>query len=223
MNRKAYGLLAGIVAVLLLCCIVAPGIAQAEAEWRVDPRQLLERHNEGEYAALLVDLEAALQVAEEVGDRAYAASVYRVTEVAPKYIEQWTSAPLPPDLKARLERLQGSALKLGAPMIAEEIFADLYEQLGSATYNLANVATGRQPFAGVGQFAMLDAALQSLMNARTLLARAERLFDYLPMGDSFTMQSYAYFYLKARTAESIILQLGALEEGLWARLLGVTK
>ncbi len=207
---------------LALVCVVGLTVAGSfvrihASEIDVDPRRLMQVRDEHELETVLDDIETALTRAAQVGDRAFAASVYRVAEVAERSIDIWVPSATPSGLLGRLKELKRNAMEIGAPMIAEEVFAGIYEEFELAISILADAITGRQPAwtsKPITRRELAAFAQRCLVDARESVAEVERLFSYFPSGDAFAMQTYAYFLRKKTTAVWTIEKLELMADSL---------
>lgn len=208
MNRRGLMFLC----VALLSSMVLSAVAYSSPMQWPDPRDLLQVETADELSGLLAQLETALEEASAIEDRNYAATVYHVADVADGVLQMTFPHVLPPDGLDRLREIRQKALRIGAPFIAEEMFAEAYEELGFAVSTLTEIATEKQNLSNLSRSQLVAIIRSNLSDAEKLIAKVEALMPYIPKEDAFAPQNYAYFVRKMSTTKSMVDGLAELLE-----------
>lgn len=209
MNRRGVMFLC---AALLLSAVLC-GVAYASPKQWPDPRRLLQVETADELSDLLAQLKTALDEASVIEDRVYVATVYQVAGVAKSLYQKMFPHVLPPDGLDKLERIRQDALRVGAPLIAEEMFAEAYEELGFAISALTEVVTGKQSFSSLSRSQLVAIIRRDLSDIEGLVTKIEGLMPYVPKEDAFAPQNYAYFVRKLSTIRLMVDDLDELLAG----------
>lgn len=159
----------------------------------------------------LYDFEKAANYAERVHDHKLAANIYYAMLITDMNLRESPSQDIKSDLLRRIWEIEQKSKEVGAPVLIEKHFSDIYEDIGRIIEWMKYAMTGTQPdwtSKPYSKTEWLTASKNGLNKLKKDLQEIETLMEFIS-SDNTIVQDYDYFNGKKRVVENIIANLSA--------------